>query len=82
MPAVIKIPKELPVELDRLAKLGVTTRAAYAIEVLWREVRRAKQSKAVRASAGLWKSADHPELAEGGAAYVEKLRGDPDVPLD
>ncbi len=32
----------------------------------------------LRASAGAWKMVDHPELAEGGAAYVDRIRAEPD----
>ena len=78
MPSVIKIPKELADELDRLAAAQRRPRAAYATEILWRDVQRSKQVEALRLSAGLWKSADHPELAEGGAAYVERMRAEPD----
>ena len=73
---VIKIPEGLARELDRLA--GSRRRTAYAIDVLWRDVRRAKQREALKISAGSWKTADHPELAEGGAAYVERIRSERD----
>ena len=78
MPSVIKIPKELANELDRLAGAENRARAAYAVEVLWRDVQRNKQREALRLSSGLWKTADHPELAEGGAAYAERMRSEPD----
>lgn len=78
MPSVIKIPKELANELDRLALAEHRPRAAYAVEVLWRDVQRSKQREALRLSSGLWKSADHPELAEGGAAHVARMRAELD----
>lgn len=71
---VIKIPGELAEELDRLA--GHKRRTAYAIDVLWSDVRRRKQRQALRLSAGAWK--DHPELSGGGAAYVERIRSEAD----
>ena len=70
----IKVPDELAHEIDRLA--GAKKRSAYAIDVLWREVRRNRQREALLASAGCWKAEDHPELARGGAAYVEEIRRD------
>ena len=73
---VIKIPGDLASELDRIAGSG--RRSAYAVDVLWRDIRRARQREALAASAGSWKRKDHPELAEGGAAYVEKIRSEPD----
>ena len=78
--AIIKIPDELANELDRLA--GSRRRTAYALEVLWRDVRRQKQRLALEQSAGAWKQEDHPELAQGGEAYVELIRSEPDDRFD
>ena len=78
MPSVIKIPKELANELDRLAGAEHKPRTAYAVDVLWRDVQRNKQLEALKLSAGIWKAADHPELAQGGAASVEQIRSEPD----
>jgi hypothetical protein len=77
---VIKIPGDLALELDRIAGSG--RRSAYAIDILWRDIRRARQRQALAASAGAWKSKNHPELADGGAAYVEKIRSEPDPRFD
>lgn len=70
----IQVPDELAVELDRLA--GAAKLSDYAVDVLWREVRRTRQLEAIRSSAGCWKQEDHPELAQGGAAYVEQIRSE------
>jgi len=78
MPNVIKIPEELAHELDRLAGAEHRPRTAYAVDVLWRDVRRNKQREALKLSAGAWNPADHPELAKGGAAHVEEIRSEPD----
>ena len=78
MPSVIKIPEELAHELDRFAEALNKPRATYAVEVLWRDVRRNKQREALKLSAGAWNLADHPELAQGGAAYVEQIRAERD----
>ena len=78
MPSVIKIPEELAHELDRLAGAEHKPRTTYAVDVLWRDVKRNKQREALKLSAGAWNPADHPELAQGGAAYVEKIRSEPD----
>jgi len=53
-------------------------RTTYAVDVLWRDVRRNKQREALKLSAGAWNPADYPELAQGGAAHVEKIRSEPD----
>ena len=78
MPSVIKIPEELAHELDRLAGIEHKQRTDYAVDVLWRDVRRNKQREALKLSAGAWNLADHPELAQGGAARVEQIRSEPD----
>jgi hypothetical protein len=78
MPSVIEIPEELARELDRLAGAERKPRAAYVVEVLWRDVRRNKQREALKLSAGAWNPADHPELAQGGAACVDQIRSEPD----
>lgn len=71
---IIKIPSDLAAELDRVA--GSKRRTAYAIDVLWNEVRRSKQRRALHLSAGTWKH--HPELSDGGAAYVDRIRAEAD----
>ena len=73
---IIKIPDELGHELDRLA--GARRRTAYAVDILWREVRRNKQRQALDISKGAWKTKDHPELSNGGAAYVDQIRSERD----
>ena len=78
MPSIIRIPEELAHELDRLADAEHKPRTAYAIDVLWRDVRRNKQREALQLSTGAWNPADHPELAHGGGAYVERIRAEPD----
>ena len=78
MQIVIEIPEELARELDRLAEAEHKRRTSYAVDVLWRDVRRNKQREALKLSAGAWNPDHHPELAQGGAAYVETIRSEPD----
>jgi hypothetical protein len=40
--------------------------------------RRNEQLRALQLSSGSWNQNDHPELAEGGAAYIEKIRSEVD----
>ena len=78
MPSVIKIPEELAQELDRLAGAEHKAQAEYVVDLLWSAVRRDKQREALALSAGAWNPEDHPELAQGGAAHVERIRSEPD----
>jgi len=58
--------------------LVTLNRDTHAADVLWRDIRRTKQREALKASAGAWKTKEHPELANGGAAYVEQIRSERD----
>lgn len=79
--SIIKIPEALAKELDTLAGQR-RFRSAYAVDVLWRDVRRNRQLQALHLSQGAWKPEDHPELADGGAAYVEQIRSESDERQD
>jgi metal-responsive CopG/Arc/MetJ family transcriptional regulator len=78
MAIVVELPESLAEELDQLAESEHKQRTAYVVDVLWRDVKRNKQRQALELSSGAWNIADHPELAEGGAAYIEKIRSEPD----
>jgi len=81
MPSV-KIPMNSPTNSTGWPELKHKPRSAYAVDVLWRDVRRNRQREALRLSAGVWKQEDHPELAQGGAAYVDQIRSEPDERFD
>jgi hypothetical protein len=76
MQNVIRVPAELARELDLLAQAEHKRRTPYVVDLLWRDVLRNKQRRALKLSAGAWNPDHHPELAQGGAAYVETIRSD------
>jgi len=78
MQNVIKIPPDLARELDLLAQAEHKRRTPYVVDLLWRNVRRNKQRQALKLSAGAWSKDQHAELTEGGAAFVDKIRSEPD----
>ena len=78
MASVIEIPESLAEELDQLAESEHKQRTAYVVDILWRDVKRNKQRQALKLSSGAWSPVDHPELAGGAAAYIEKMRAEPD----
>ena len=82
MPRVIKLPKELADELNRLAAAEHKPCTTYIVEALWRDVKRNKQREALKLSAGAWNPSDHTELANGGAAQVEQIRSERDERFD
>ena len=40
----------------------------------YREIKLVRQREVVRQTPGAWKSEDHPELAQGAAAWVKEIR--------
>ena len=76
--ATVEIPDSLAQELDQMAEAEHKQRTPYVTELLWQDVKRSKQLEAIRRAAGAWNREEHPELAEGGAAYVEAIRSEPD----
>lgn len=69
---LVSMPPDVVEEIDKA--VGVKNRAKFLADVARRELRRLRQSEALRAAAGSWKDKDHPELAKGGAAHVSKMR--------
>lgn len=70
--AHIHLPEELIEEIDQL--VGPRGRSAFLVEVAQREVQRRKQLAALAGAAGSWRTAHHPELKEGAAQWVKRLR--------
>lgn len=70
----IVIPSALAEAIDEL--VGKRGRSSFLTEAARREVRRLQQLRALKNARGAWKSEDHPELAQGAAAWVEKMRAD------
>lgn len=82
MASVVEIPASLAHELDQLAESEHKQRTAYVVDVLWRDMKRNKQRQALKLSSGAWNPTDHPELADGAAAIIEKMRSEPDEALE
>jgi hypothetical protein len=71
---LVELPADVAKGIDKL--VGVRNRSAFTAEVVGRELKRRQQQLALGIAAGSWKDEDHPELAEGAAAYIDKLRTD------
>ena len=69
---LIAMPPPVAAGIDQIA--GSKTRTEFIVDVLEREILRAQQRAALEQAAGSWSDPDHPELADGGAAYVARLR--------
>lgn len=68
----VQLPQELAKDIDTL--VGSRNRSSFTTEAVRRELKRLQQQLALRAAGGIWKDADHPELADGAAAYIDKIR--------
>jgi Arc/MetJ-type ribon-helix-helix transcriptional regulator len=68
----IVIPQQLVAEIDTL--VGKRGRSAFLTQAAEKELMRLRQIKALESAAGSWKDKDHPELKEGAAKWVKKLR--------
>ena len=68
----IVISEELAAAID--SQVGKRERSRFFSEVAWREIKRLRQLRALERAAGSWKDLDHPELKQGAARWVAKLR--------
>jgi len=68
----IVIPQELVAEIDTV--VGKRGRSAFLTQAAEKELMRLRQLKALGTAAGSWKDEDHPELKQGAAKWVKKLR--------
>jgi len=63
---------QLVKDIDAL--VGARHRSSFLTQAAEKELMRLRQIKALQAAAGAWKDEDHPELKQGSAKWVEKLR--------
>jgi hypothetical protein len=68
----IVIPQELVMEIDTL--VGKRSRSTFLTQAAEKELMRLRQIKALEGAAGAWKDKDPPELKQGSAKWVKKLR--------
>lgn len=47
---------------------------AFLTELAQREIKIRRQREVLQETTGAWKAEDHPELAQGAAAWVEEIR--------
>ena len=66
------LPVDLVADIDKL--VGKQGRSAFITEVAQREIKLRRQREVLSETAGAWKAEDHPELAEGAAAWVRQMR--------
>lgn len=70
------LPEDLVREIDAL--VGPRGRSAFIVETARNEVRRKRLLDFLSNDEPAWKDENHPELAEGAAKWVRKLRAESD----
>lgn len=68
----VVMPTSLTAEVDELA--GKRGRSRFIAEATQNELKRHRLIKLLSGSKPVWQSQDHPELKNGSAAWVRKLR--------
>ena len=72
--AHVILPVDVVADIDKL--VGKRGRSAFLTEVARDEIQRRQQRSALKNAAGAWKDEDHPELAQGSAAWVREMRAE------
>ena len=68
----VVLSERLVKDIDTL--VGSRQRSSFLTQAAEHELMRLRQLKALDAAAGAWKDKDHPELKQGSAKWVKKLR--------
>ena len=76
----IVISEQLVSQIDTL--VGKRGRSSFLTKAAEKELMRLRQIKALEAATGSWKDKDHPELRQGAAKWVKKLRREYDRRLE
>jgi hypothetical protein len=70
--AHVVLPVDVVTAIDKL--VGKRGRSAFLTELAQREIKLRRQREVLRETAGAWKDENHPELAQGAAAWVRQIR--------
>lgn len=68
----VVLEERLVKDIDRL--VGPRRRSSFLTEAAEEKLMRYRQIAALKAAAGAWEDADHPELKQGSAQWVRKMR--------
>lgn len=68
------LPLEVVAAIDKL--VGKRGRSAFLTEIAREEIQRRNQREALKKATGAWKDEDHPELRDGSAAWVRRIRAE------
>ena len=68
----VVLEERLVKDIDRL--VGTRRRSSFLTEAAEEKLMRYRQIEALKAARGAWKDKDHPELKQGSAKWVRKMR--------
>lgn len=68
----VVLSEQLVKDIDML--VGSRQRSSFLTQAAEEKLMRLRQLKALEAAAGSWKDKDHPELKQGSAKWIRKLR--------
>jgi hypothetical protein len=75
----VVLPGDLVAAIDHL--VGKRGRSSFLKQAAWEEVKRQRLLRLLEKPEPIWKLEDHPELKDGAAAWVERMRAE-DESLD
>jgi hypothetical protein len=78
--AHVVLPAELIAEID--STVGPRGRSAFLAETARAELKKRKLLTFLRNEEPAWKDEDHPELKDGAAAWVRRMRQESDAGLE
>ena len=68
----VVLSEQLVKDIDTV--VGTRQRSSFITQAAERELMRLRQIAALKGAAGAWKDKDHPELKQGSAEWVRRLR--------
>ena len=74
----VVLEEKLIKDIDRL--VGPRRRSSFLAEAAEEKLMRYRQIAALKATSGAWKDEDHPELKQGSAKWVRKIRQESERP--
>jgi hypothetical protein len=72
--AHIVLPEDLVSQIDKI--VGSRGRSAFLADLARREIKRRHLLEVFKAEQPIWKDEDHPELKDGAAEWVRKMRSE------
>lgn len=72
--AHVVLPEDLVTQIDRI--VGSRGRSAFLADLARREIRRRHLLEILKTEEPIWKDEDHPELKDGAAEWVRRMRAE------